>query len=838
MDDRHEIINFESNIPIRCFIHRLGYSSRHWHNSIEMLYVLSGQVDISINYKGYTLLEEDIILINSNEIHELSAEDCTMIALQIDTSLFDKRIINENQVQFECNSSLFKDKSDFSNIKRIIAQFIKADALKLDSNEILGMALSYSLLYELMLHFKADNPLSNMNQAQKNLERLSRIINYINEHYRENLSLYELAEHEHLSVPYLSKFFTKNMGINFMSYINKLRIDTAIKELLSSDDSVETVAYNSGFPNAKSFVQLFKKEYNMLPSQYRHQNKGNPLANIKPPSQNPGNNYIILEQHDYLKRLAEYLPLTDEFSIIDSYKLSTTSIVSKEIDVTQYSTKLTHTFKVFTAVGKAKEILYAEVQDMLRTIQKEIGYEYIKFHGILSDDMKVYTKNNNKGTIINFTLVDKVLDFLISVGLKPLIQLSFMPKALAKYPEKMVFTSGFITSEPNDINEWNNLVKEFTMHLLHRYGKDVVQQWKFTVWNEPDTPESMFAMSSQEVFYPFYKNTYDTVKSCDEDICFGSPSSYFVTLDDNNWLINFTKWCYKNNCVPDFVNIHFYGTDFVSSNETLKNTWDLENGLKLSEDPDVFKKFVDLIKNYVTFSYSSDHHIYLTEWNSTPAHFDLMSDTCFKSCYIVKNLLDNYDRLDSFGFWVLTDFFEENPIPTEIFHGGLGLFTYNGIKKPSYYAFYLINKLGSYLVSRGDGYFVTKEKSEFRIMLYNYKHYSSLYANGETFDMTFTNRYTPFGSEDKKEFNLQLKGVESGKYEVTEYIVNRQYGSCFDKWLEMGAKALKTKEEFETLEALSRPMINKYTTYSIENDLNINSILDLLEIRFISIKLT
>lgn len=836
MDERHELIDYGDNIPIHCFIHSLGYSERHWHTSMELLYVLSGDVNININDKEYTLLEEDILLVNSNEIHELTADNCTMIVVQVNTSLFDKRLINESKLRFECNSSLYKDKNDFSNLKRIIAQLIKANAIKGDTNEIIGMALSYSLLYELMSNFKADSTIINMDQTKSNLERLSRIINYIKEHYREDLSLAELAEQEHLSVPYLSKFFTKNMNMNFLAYLNKLRMDTAVKELLSSDESIEAIAYNSGFPNPRSFVQLFKKGYNMLPSKYRNEFKEKNDLPEKKTTEFIGNNYIILEQHDYLSRLAEHLSPTDEFNVYNIGSQIANNITTAEVDTKGNLGRLRHTFKTFTSVGKAKEILYSEVQDMLRTIQQDIGYEYIKFHGILSDDMMVYNEDKNGRVTISFAYVDKVLDFLISIGLKPLIQLSFMPKALAKYPDKTVFNSGFITSEPNDMAKWNDLIHEFTMHLLQRYGKDQVKQWKFTVWNEPDTPKAMFAMSSDKVFYDFYKNTYDTVKACHRDICFGTPSSYYLPLNENNWIVDFTKWCSDNNCIPDFINIHFYSTDFVSNGKHLKHTWDLVGGLKLSEDPDVFKKFVDMIRSYVNRAYGEKYSIYLTEWNSTPSHFDLMSDTCFKSCYIVKNLLENYDRLDSFGFWVLTDFFEENPIPEELFHGGLGLFTYNGIKKPGYYAFSLLNKLGSELIGKGDGYFVTKEKEEFRIMFYNYKHYSSLYANGETFDMTFTDRYTPFGTEDKREFILQLKGIDDNKFEVTEYVVNRQSGSCFDKWVEMGARPLVSDEEIDTLKSLSRPMINKYLLSSFENTLNVNVILDLLEIRFIIIK--
>jgi xylan 1,4-beta-xylosidase len=835
MNERHEIIDFGSSIPICCFIYRLGYAARHWHNSIELLYVIKGQVEVIIN-ETYNLLEEDILLVNSMELHELAASDCTLFAIQIKPSLFDMRIINESKMRFDCNSSLSTGKQRFFNIKHIIAQFIKANAVKESYNQVIAMALSYSLLFELLRNFKAEDSEVNIDQNRKNQERLGRILNYIGERFRGDLSLAEIAEHEHLSIPYLSQFFAKNMNMNFLSYLNKLRMDAAIKELLTSEESVETVSHNSGFPNPRAFVNLFKKEYNMLPSQYRSENRRKISLPEKKNNGSSANNYLVIEHHDYLSKLADYLSHDSEFDVYPNYFSAGTNITSKAIDVSKSLSKLKHSFKTFTSVGKAKEILFSDVQDMLRILQKEIGFEHIKFHGILSDDMKVYNQTKDGKIIISFVYVDKVLDFLLSIGLKPLVQLSFMPEALAKYPDKAVFNSGFIASEPKDMDTWNNLIREFTIHLLDRYGKDQVEQWKFTVWNEPDTPTFMFGMSNQEIFYDFYKNTYNTVKSCDPNICFGSPSSFFTVSNKTHWIDRFTKWCSLNNCIPDFVNVNFYSTQYTGDCDEINDTWGPVGGIKLNEDPDVFNKFVGTLRKFVDSAYGKQCEIFLTEWNSTPSHYDLISDTCFKSCYIVKNILENYDCLDSFGYWVLTDFFEEEPILKEVFHGGLGLFTYNGIKKPGYYAFYLLNKLGTELIEKGDGYFITKEKSEFRIILYNYKHYSSLYADGETFDMTFINRYTPFGSEDKREFSLLLNGVEESKYELTEYIVNRQYGSCFDKWVEMGARPLVSKEEIETLMSLSKPMINKYILSSFDKRLSINVILDLLEIRYICIK--
>lgn len=830
MESRHEIIGFDNSFPIKCFIHKLGYVTSHWHRSLELIYVVAGQVDILVRNKKYELNNEDIILINSSEIHELSSDNCTMIALQINLEDFDKSLVEKGMPYFECNSTLTANPEKFDAIRQIIAKMLKVNTSTDGLNLMLSKALIYYLLYELFVEFKTEQSPDPLGQSQKYLDRLKNILSYVNENYKSDISLTDLAEKAYLSVPYLSKFFAKNMGINFYRYIQKMRMKYAVNELLTTNESVEAIAYSSGFPNPKSFVQLFKKEFQMLPSQYR---KGNSFDHPAcPPSEINQNFYITLDHHDYLNVLSKRLPPLDNMlSIMNNKK--TTSILSCRVDVSKKTKPLVHAFKIFTSVGKAKEILYAEVQRMLSTLQKEIGFEYIKFHGIFSDDMFVYNRDASSKIIISFTHIDKVLDFLISIKLKPLIQLSFMPEALAKYPDKTVFNSVFITSEPNDMDKWIELVKQFMHHIVGRYGMDTVSTWKFCVWNEPETSEKMFGMSSDAIFYDFYKRTYQVVKETNKDFSFGSPSTYFTIKDTSRWLQSFTQWCKENNCLPDFINVHFYNTDFT--NNSIEDwTTDKIKELKivLSQDENAFKKFIDIIQSFRNKEYASTTPIYLTEWNSSPSHYDLISDTCFKSCYIIKNIVENYDRLGSFGYWTLTDFIEEYPLPEHLFHGGLGLFTYNGIRKPGYYAFYLLCKLGNEFVNSGDGYFITKSESTYQIMFYNYKHFSSLYANGETFDMTFENRYTPFLPEERREFNLILYNMPNLNYDVLEYTVNRKNGSCFDEWVRMGATSLND-EECQLLDSLSRPMINKYRLETSEEQLSINVILEQLEIRLL-----
>ena len=825
MEKIYEIIDFSEHVPVNCFIHKLGYSPKHWHESIELIYILSGEIEVFVNNKKYYLKKEDILLINSNEIHELHGNDSVLMAIQIKLA----ELGIEQSLHFECNSSYLQDKLAFHPLKRLIARFIKVNATPDDNSNLMNRALAYLLAYELITRFKTKNNNKTNQRTQKYLERLTRILDYIHTHFKEDISLSQIADEEHLSIQYLSKFFSKNMNTNFITYVNRLKLNNAVNELLSSDESIETIAYNSGFPNTRAFTQLFKREYHSLPSQYR-QDHGLKYPKEKLSMSNSNNDYEILEHRDYLSLVSKYLK--DDLTIKEQKR---TIVLSKEINMSTSTKYLNHTFKKFTSVGKAKELLYAEVQSMLTTLQEEIGFEYIKFHDIFSDELFVYKELPNGESTINFTLIDKVLDFLLSINLKPLIQLSFMPKDLSKYPNKKVFNSSFITSEPIKMEKWVDLVEQFTLHIIQRYGKYEVEQWKFCVWNEPDTSEKMFGFNSDETFYNFYKETFDAVKRINPKLEFGSPSTYFISWNHSSWLVNFTNWCKINSCLPDFINIHFYGTEFIQSDA--ENTDAANTSLKviLNRDENNFKSFVDTIKNYINVEYSKKISVYLTEWNYTPQHFDLIGDTCFKSCYLVKNILENYDRLDSFGYWVLTDFFEEYPIPHEIFHGGLGLFTYNGVKKAGYYALYLLNKLGDSFIDAGDGYFITKKNDSYQIMLYNYKHFSDLYAQGEYFDTTFLERYTPFGNEIQKEFLLKLNNISKKNYQVTEHIINKKYGSSFDKWVEMGASPLN-KTEIESLKSLSKPMIRKYTLEVANDYLDVRTTLDQLEVKLLIIE--
>jgi beta-xylosidase len=230
------------------------------------------------------------------------------------------------------------------------------------------------------------------------------------------------------------------------------------------------------------------------------------------------------------------------------------------------------------------------------------------------------------------------------------------------------------------------------------------------------------------------------------------------------------------------------------------------------------------------------HPLYITEWNLSPSHREWLNDTCYASAYIVRNICKNYDIVDSFCHWTLTDWIEELEFPEELFHGGVGYFTMNGIKKPMYYAYQFLSELEDELLKEGEGYFITKGHDTYSIMLYNFFDVSDSYREGFNFNMSFTDRYHVFVDATEKEFYFDLAGVINGNYNIVEKIVNRQYGSCYDKWVEMGSLTLTTQEELDTLKCLSQPFIKKSLSTADNNILHFQAILEPHEIRLVKIQ--
>ncbi len=816
MKQRYEILEFSTHMPVHCSVQQLTHLDAHIHDFFEIILILSGQCRVLLNDQLITMKEEDILAVNSHCKHELNSPGCVLLSVQFEQSLFEQTLPHPIHPTFDCNSALQGNNSAFDSLRRLMARLVKNNADKQTGYELRNWSLVYEIMDVMYNNFRVEESAAHEIKAHRYAERIAKITAIIAANFTENFTLSMLAEQVHLSVPYLSKFFDQQFGMTFLTYLTHIRLTHAVELLLHSEKPIEQVSAESGFPNSHAFVQAFKKEFDLLPSAYRRKNRLIPVEDAVP----------NLEQHSYMAGLRKYLDGAPSSA-------KHTQVISKYVtcDADAVSGTLRHTWKNLMTVGSARDLLSETVRQEVRRMQKDIGFRYLKLTGIFSDELRVYSETKEGKAVYSFAYVDEILDFLVQVGLKPLIQLSYMPRQLARNADRFLFND--LVSEPKSLPRWADLVEAFTRHVLSRYGSPAVREWMFCPWHQPDTV-NMYGFRDSESFYGFYKASYDAVKKCDPALSFGIPPTFYI-LQRNyvNWYLPFLDWCDAHGCSPDFLCFDYYDTIQSTVKGTGHEMFGFVGSMTLRDAPDGLNAFVAQIKR--ENRERRNVPIYLAEWNTSPSQQDLLNDTCFKSCYLAKNLLENMDALEGFGYWSLTDWMGEAPLPEEMFFGGLGLFTAGGIPKAAFYTLTLLSKLGNQLLGRGDGWFLTKNGAGYQVILYNYRHFSQLYAAGEKFDMTFHDRYTPFAPEQSMDFHIRLNGLENGGYTVRETVVNRKYGSAFDQWLRMGGTELDGADELECLRMRAAPQITKYTAEAKQHTLELDAMLEMLEVRLIEV---
>lgn len=281
MDYTYELIKLDENLPVKIIAHTSDeeiFVPRHWHDSVEISYVIQGRID-AIYIEGTTCASEkgDIVLINSNAIHSFSVtqgKDRLAITVLIPYEFLKANYPEIGRFTFDCISRLEQDRErhlKFNELRSILdrmaAAYLNHERDPLTNIEIKG--LSYNLIYVLLKHFMIDKPVSGVIKTNKHLERLTNITNYIKQHYNQNLSIEILAAVFGFTEEYLSRFFQKHIGMTILQYLNAIRLENAYRDLMNTDHSVTHIVYEHGFPNEKSFNRVFKAVYKETPHEYR-----------------------------------------------------------------------------------------------------------------------------------------------------------------------------------------------------------------------------------------------------------------------------------------------------------------------------------------------------------------------------------------------------------------------------------------------------------------------------------------------------------------------------------------------------------------------------------------
>lgn len=462
----------------------------------------------------------------------------------------------------------------------------------------------------------------------------------------------------------------------------------------------------------------------------------------------------------------------------------------------------------------AATALRADWQQQLAQCRRELGFRYVRFHGLFCDDMNVVLKNMFTGAInLSFVNIDKVFDFLLSIGIKPFVELSFMPEAFAS-GNKTLFHYKCNTTPPQNYEQWAWFIGEFIRHIRCRYGADEIRQWFFEIWNEPNLggPDSPYGFwsASKEEYFKLYQVTAAAIKQVDSVLKVGGPAT-----SNNAWIPDFLAFCKESGAPVDFVSTHQYPTDVVlgygvEDSANFQNPFDVSrpetiaDTLRLAkEDPEAFQK---KLQEYSVFQShlwervdrgvltgmarrakeeAGELPLYYTEWGSLAG---LESDGPFGASFIPKTVLDGVGLIEGYSFWAFTDIFEESGQLPAPFHGGFGLMTQFGIPKAPYRAFQLLNGLGSELyethLSRDtlDVWAVDKPEAK-AIQILAVNHQSLLHPI------------------ETKTLSVQVAGGRCVYAQVER--VDEDHANALAAWRRMGSPQTLTRAQLYTLQAAS-----------------------------------
>ena len=796
--NENQIMNFEFQIE--------RMERTHLHQSIEILYVLEGNPEVKIQDKVYRTHPEDIIVINANKKHSYQSKEDVLIGFfEIDFRILGD-MLETNHLLFWCNSVQNKNAA-YDDMRRIMKQIFSQYFEKKGYGQVILQSMYYQLLQVLLENFMVQSDDRRFEgERSQDEERLTDISNYIHSNYRRKISLSELSEALYLSVPYLSKYIKRKMGMNFIDCVNNIRLFHALDDLLYTNNSITAIALENGFASAAAFTKLLKSTYNMTPSEYRQQMKSDSQDGT---DRSSGNQKQLLEQRvsSYLDNQLVQEPTDincgDKYIILD----------------TEQITECKHYWKKMVNVGRVEDLLRSDMREQVVMLCRDLGFRYVRMWELFSEQMLL--GNPEKTTEYNFNRVDSVFDFLAENKIRPYLEMGFKPRQLHGALNNNIYEEK-VCIPFTDKRKYEHFLNAFLTHLINRYGLEEVENWYFEQWCGEDFGRGAY----DERFWELFDCLYQVGKKHSDRIRIGG-GGVGIQYGTERLKKMADEWG-RRKFKPDFIS--FYCYPYIRGDE---------DGIafaRQSTDRDFLGNQLEMAESVIDRSALKGTPIHVTEWSSTISNRNVLNDSCYKGAYILKGIIDCFDKVEVLGYWVGSDIFAEHLDSSRMLFGGCGLINSRGIKKPAFYAYRFLNYLGKYLLYRGDNCIVTTNgNNNYSIVCHNYRHLNYKYFLKSENELEAEKLYQLYEDNQPVQINYQLTHLKNGKYKVKTYSVSEESGSIQKEWQKLGYGGPLSGSEIDYLKRICTPHIQIRTCDVTRNVLNFETRMQAQEIQYIHI---
>jgi xylan 1,4-beta-xylosidase len=435
-----------------------------------------------------------------------------------------------------------------------------------------------------------------------------------------------------------------------------------------------------------------------------------------------------------------------------------------EVNAAGPTSPFPHYWERMFGSGRAVLSLRDSYRRDLREVKQATGFEYIRFHAILDDEVGVYQEDADGNGIYNFSYVDQIYDGLLENGVRPFVELSFMPKDLAAHQTLHPFWYHPIVSPPKDWSKWSALVSHFAQHVVDRYGIDEVSQWYFEVWNEPNL-DFWAGEPKEQTYYQLYDVTARALKSVNVRLRVGGPATAQAA-----WVDRFIRHCVENDTPLDFVSTHVY------ANDTAKDVFGTDETIPRTQ---MVCRAAGKVHDQVTATSRPDLPIIWSEYNASYKNEPDVTDSAFMGPWLADTIRQCDGLVDILSYWTFSDVFEEKGVVKEPFYGGFGLIAEDGLPKPSFNAFKLLHRLGQQRIAVDSQSALLTRRTD------------------GTLVMAVWNLFLPEEQGEPKTVTISVEG--SAVHRAFVSYLDSTHGSLLGRYEAMGRPANPTRKQIEEL---------------------------------------
>ena len=778
------------------------------HQSMVLLFILEGTLNVCVEKRVSSLKENDVLVINANRNHFYQQTGNVLyMQLMVGQQVLSE-VLRSGENIFWCDSSEAEDER-FSELRRILRKMLNHYVEQKEYEESFSqLADVYTVLDYLSCNFLVSYTEQKGNEdGERYEERIQQINNYIYTNYDQQISMKELSEKLFLSNGYLSRFFKKNYGMNFASYLTSVRLFYSVDDLLYTEAPITRIAYKNGFTSAALFNKVFKKEYGLTPTEFRRKE-----VLKRETGQKEG-------QEDNLKKRLEHMLEHEELDLEENAfsqrKAYGEYSVSETLELPAY-------WNTIINFGEVSNLLYHTAKEHLLILKRALDFRYVRFWSLFPED---YFNRPGQETF-NFSDIDTVLDIILEMDLKPFIDLGLKPSQFVFGIDRYMNEGERVLRKIDafSIEQWKRIIRAFMSHISNRYGQFVTDDWYIELWFDEEWRRDK---ENIEKYLELFDSTYKIIKSFNEKIQVGG---YGIRMDSGEELrLDFLKRWNQMDCRPDFLTVAYYAY--------IRGEDGQDKYARRNTDNEAFLHMVSRERRIISEAGMADLPLYVDEWNFTPSVRNAINDSTFKGAYILKNVIDLCGVVDGMGYGAGSDLQYISYDTTGELFGGTGLLSKDGVLKPAAFAFEFLNRLFPYYIGKSSHFMITTDRHDnYGIICHNKQNLSFSYYLTPEWEVEKESLWKYYEDRRKLNLSIRLKNVADGLYRVKVYRINDQNGSVLNIWKDLEYEKELSRNDLKYLRRVCEPNLSIKKVQAVDGELVLEEELMPNEIAFIRIR--